>query len=89
MQVGEPLLRGPRGAERPEDGGEFAPATGAPVLTLTAGGRDALGKVTGRATERHRELFADVPDEEVAAARSLLRRLLTEPERQERTAGKR
>ncbi|MEU2492719.1 hypothetical protein [Streptomyces sp. NPDC007883] len=62
---------------------------GLPVLTLTAGGRDALGKVTGRATERHRELFADVPDEEVAAARSLLRRLLTEPERQERTAGKR
>lgn len=62
---------------------------GSPVLTLTAGGRDALGKVTGRATERHRELFADVPDEEVAAARSLLRRLLTELDRQEQTAGKR
>lgn len=62
---------------------------GSPVLTLAAGGRDALGKVTGRATERHRELFADVPDEEVAAARSLLRRLLTELDRQERATGKR
>jgi DNA-binding MarR family transcriptional regulator len=62
---------------------------GSPVLTLTADGRDALGKVTERATERHRELFRDVPDAEVAAARSLLRRLLTELDRQERAAGKR
>lgn len=67
----------------------YADPCGSPVLTLTAGGRRALGKVTERATERHRALFADVPDAEVAAARSLLRRLFTELDRQERAAGKR
>ncbi|MEJ8657032.1 MULTISPECIES: MarR family winged helix-turn-helix transcriptional regulator [Streptomyces] len=60
---------------------------GSPLLTLTPSGRDALASVTERATEQHRTLFAALPEKDVAAARSLLHRLLAELNRQERAAG--
>ncbi|MEU6082982.1 MarR family winged helix-turn-helix transcriptional regulator [Streptomyces sp. NPDC047108] len=51
---------------------------GSPLLTLTPAGRDTLERVTDRASAMHRALGADLPDEEIAEARSFLRRLLAE-----------
>ncbi|MEV6563155.1 MarR family winged helix-turn-helix transcriptional regulator [Streptomyces kronopolitis] len=62
---------------------------GSPLLALTPRGAKALARVTDRATATHRTLFADLPDEEIAATRASLRRLLTALDRHEGAAGKR
>ncbi len=60
-----------------------------PLLTPTPAGKDALARVTARAEERHCSLFADLPDEEIRAARTSLRRLLAALDEQEGTSGRR
>ncbi|MFJ3504893.1 MULTISPECIES: MarR family winged helix-turn-helix transcriptional regulator [unclassified Streptomyces] len=60
-----------------------------PLLTPTPAGGDALARVTARAEERHRSLFADLPDEEIRAVRASLRRLLAALDEQEGTPGRR
>ncbi|MFB7026212.1 MULTISPECIES: MarR family winged helix-turn-helix transcriptional regulator [unclassified Streptomyces] len=60
-----------------------------PLLTPTPAGEDALARVTARAGERHRSLFADLPDEEIRATRASLRRLLAALDEREGTAGRR
>ncbi|MEV7676032.1 MULTISPECIES: MarR family winged helix-turn-helix transcriptional regulator [unclassified Streptomyces] len=60
-----------------------------PLLTPTPAGKDALARVTARAEERHRSLFADLPDEEIRATRASLRRLLAALDEQEGTSGRR
>ncbi|MEU3830258.1 MarR family winged helix-turn-helix transcriptional regulator [Streptomyces sp. SID161] len=62
---------------------------GSPLLTLTPRGRESLARVTARAEDIHRTLFAAIPDEEIRATRAALRRLLTELDRHEGTTGKR
>ncbi|MBL1104489.1 winged helix-turn-helix transcriptional regulator [Streptomyces sp. 5-8] len=62
---------------------------GSPLLTLTPRGEESLARVTARAENIHRTLFAAIPDEEVRATRASLRRLLAELDRHEGTAGKR
>ncbi|MER6472435.1 MarR family winged helix-turn-helix transcriptional regulator [Streptomyces collinus] len=62
---------------------------GSPLLTLTPRGRQALDRVTARAEDLHRTLFAAIPDEEIRATRASLRRLLTELDRHEGEAGRR
>ncbi|MFJ7077924.1 MarR family winged helix-turn-helix transcriptional regulator [Streptomyces sp. NPDC098781] len=62
---------------------------GSPLLTLTPSGREALARVTDRAAEQHRTLFAAVPDEEIRTTRASLRRLLTELDREEGVEGTR
>ncbi|MFE5830343.1 MarR family winged helix-turn-helix transcriptional regulator [Streptomyces sp. NPDC056488] len=60
-----------------------------PLLTPTPAGGDALARVTARAEERHRSLFADLPDEEIRAVRASLRRLLAALDEREETPGRR
>ena len=62
---------------------------GSPLLTLTPHGRESLARVTARAEQLHRTLFAAIPDEEIHATRTSLRRLLAELDRHEGEAGKR
>ncbi|TDC83849.1 MarR family transcriptional regulator [Nonomuraea deserti] len=62
---------------------------GSPLLTLTLSGREALARVTARASALHRELFAALADEEISAARDFLRRLLAELDRHEGVSGRR
>ncbi|MFI9646664.1 MarR family winged helix-turn-helix transcriptional regulator [Streptomyces sp. NPDC052040] len=62
---------------------------GSPLLTLTPRGRESLTRVTARATDVHRALFASIPDEEIRATRTFLRTLLTELDRHENTPGER
>ncbi|MEV6840124.1 MarR family transcriptional regulator [Streptomyces sp. NPDC051133] len=62
---------------------------GSPLLTLTPRGRESLARVTARAERLHRTLFATIPDEEIHATRTSLRRLLSELDRHEGEAGKR
>ncbi|MCK8677005.1 MarR family winged helix-turn-helix transcriptional regulator [Streptomyces lichenis] len=59
---------------------------GSPLLTLTPTGRTALERVTERAAAHHRVLLGTLPEQDVTAARALLRRLLTELDREERAA---
>ncbi|MEU6557658.1 MarR family winged helix-turn-helix transcriptional regulator [Streptomyces sp. NPDC046915] len=62
---------------------------GSPLLTLTPGGRESLARVTARAEQLHRTLFAAIPNEKINATRASLRRLLSELDRHEGEAGKR
>ncbi|MHB9856018.1 MarR family winged helix-turn-helix transcriptional regulator [Streptomyces krungchingensis] len=62
---------------------------GSPLLTLTPAGTDTLARVTARSEQLHRTLFAAIPEQEIHATRASLRRLLTELDRHEGTAGKR
>lgn len=62
---------------------------GSPLLAPTPSGKEALARVTARATDLNRTLFAAVPAEEISATRASLRRLLTELDRHEGTEGKR
>ncbi|MFF7356911.1 MarR family winged helix-turn-helix transcriptional regulator [Streptomyces filipinensis] len=62
---------------------------GSPLVTLTPQGRESLARVTARAEQLHRILFAAIPDEEIHATRASLRRLLAELDRHEGGAGKR
>ncbi|MDX2592939.1 MarR family winged helix-turn-helix transcriptional regulator [Streptomyces sp. WI03-4A] len=61
---------------------------GSPLLTLTPRGRQALDRVTARAEDLHRTLFAAIPDEEIRATRASLRRLLSELDRHEGEVGR-
>lgn len=47
------------------------------LLKLTDHGRDVLNRITARATDVHRELFADLPPADLARTRTTLRTLLT------------
>ncbi|MGW3338781.1 MarR family winged helix-turn-helix transcriptional regulator [Streptomyces sp. NPDC001009] len=60
---------------------------GSPLLGLTENGRAALARVTARAEAAHRELFGDIPEDEIRAARTSLRRLLAALDRREGDAG--
>ncbi|MEU9482496.1 MarR family transcriptional regulator [Streptomyces decoyicus] len=60
-----------------------------PLLTLTPRGQESLARVTDRATRLHRTLFATIPDEEIHATRTSLRRLLAALDRDEGAKGKR
>ncbi|MFD5621317.1 MarR family winged helix-turn-helix transcriptional regulator [Streptomyces yangpuensis] len=51
---------------------------GSPLLTLTPLGRTTLERITTRAGAIHQVLTADIPTADIAAARSLLRRLIGE-----------
>ncbi|MFI2761904.1 MarR family winged helix-turn-helix transcriptional regulator [Streptomyces echinatus] len=62
---------------------------GSPLLTMTSRGQESLARVTARAEDIHRTLFAAISDEEIRATRASLRRLLTELDRHEGTTGKR
>jgi DNA-binding MarR family transcriptional regulator len=52
-----------------------------PRLELTALGRDALAKVTARASAAHGTLLAALPEADIARTRALLRLLLAELDR--------
>ncbi|MEV6794582.1 MarR family transcriptional regulator [Streptomyces sp. NPDC051320] len=52
-----------------------------PLLELTPAGSHVLDAITVRAAEAHRALAADIPVGEIAAARSLLRRIVEEVRR--------
>ncbi|MEV6997771.1 MarR family winged helix-turn-helix transcriptional regulator [Streptomyces sp. NPDC093982] len=54
-----------------------------PLLELTPTGRRVLDGITVRAAEAHRRLAADIPADEIAAARELLRRVIDEVRRQQ------
>ncbi|WP_328877204.1 MarR family winged helix-turn-helix transcriptional regulator [Streptomyces sp. NBC_00299] len=54
-----------------------------PLLELTPTGRRVLDGITVRAAEVHRRLAADIPADEIAAARELLRRVIEEVRRQQ------
>ncbi|QMU77267.1 MarR family transcriptional regulator [Streptacidiphilus sp. PB12-B1b] len=58
---------------------------GSPRLELTVHGRDALARVTARASVEHAAVFAALPAPEVARARALLRLLLSELDRHDGT----
>ncbi|AKJ15705.1 hypothetical protein ABB07_38320 [Streptomyces incarnatus] len=62
---------------------------GSPLLTLTPRGRESLARVTARAEQLHRTLFAAIPEQEIHATRTSLRRLLAELDRHEGETGKR
>ncbi|MEU1011012.1 MarR family winged helix-turn-helix transcriptional regulator [Streptomyces sp. NPDC005890] len=62
---------------------------GSPLLTLTPRGKTSLARLTDRAAQLHRTLFATIPEGEIRAARATLRRLLAELDRHEGTAGNR
>ncbi|MEU6815369.1 MarR family transcriptional regulator [Streptomyces sp. NPDC046860] len=49
---------------------------GSPRLGLTGSGAGALGRLTERAEVTHRELFGEIPEDEIRATRTSLRRLL-------------
>ncbi|MGW7366062.1 MarR family winged helix-turn-helix transcriptional regulator [Streptomyces sp. NPDC054841] len=54
-----------------------------PLLTLTPAGQQTLERITARATQVHRTLTAELPLTEIAAARSLLHRLIDQVHRYE------
>ncbi|WP_369275435.1 MarR family winged helix-turn-helix transcriptional regulator [Streptomyces sp. R11] len=54
-----------------------------PLLELTPAGRRVLDEITVRAAEVHRRLAADIPADEIATARELLRRVIDEVRRQQ------
>ncbi|MFJ6754644.1 MULTISPECIES: MarR family winged helix-turn-helix transcriptional regulator [unclassified Streptomyces] len=58
---------------------------GSPLLALTPTGQDTLRKITTRASTVHRALTADIATADIAAARSLLHRLIDEVRRYEDT----
>jgi DNA-binding MarR family transcriptional regulator len=60
---------------------------GSPLLALTPLGRRTLEKITARAAEVHRDLTADIPQDDIAAARRLLRRLNEQLRRHEKESG--
>ncbi|MFE5918056.1 MarR family winged helix-turn-helix transcriptional regulator [Streptomyces sp. NPDC056468] len=58
-----------------------------PLLELTPTGRRVLDEITVRAAEVHRRLAADIPADEITAARELLRRVIDEVRRQQEGQG--
>ncbi|MFB7778509.1 MarR family winged helix-turn-helix transcriptional regulator [Streptomyces bauhiniae] len=56
---------------------------GSPLLGLTESGGVALARLTERAEATHRELFGDIPEDEIRATRTALRRLLAALDRHE------
>ncbi|MGW3629723.1 MarR family winged helix-turn-helix transcriptional regulator [Streptomyces sp. NPDC005122] len=56
---------------------------GSPLLALTTDGHRVLDGITARAGEVHRTLAADIPPEEIAGARTALRRLIEQVRRHE------
>ncbi|MGW6731466.1 MarR family winged helix-turn-helix transcriptional regulator [Streptomyces sp. NPDC055013] len=58
-----------------------------PLLELTPTGRRVLDEITVRAAEVHRRLAADIPADEITAARELLRRVVDEVRRQQEEQG--
>ncbi|MFE5676343.1 MarR family winged helix-turn-helix transcriptional regulator [Streptomyces erythrochromogenes] len=59
---------------------------GSPLLTLTPLGRTTLERITDRASAIHQVLTADIAAADIAAARSLLHRLINEVHRYEEQA---
>ena len=60
-----------------------------PLLVPTPLGKESLARVTERATQANRTLFAAIPADEIRATRASLRRLLTALDQHEGTAGRR
>ncbi|MYZ07527.1 MarR family transcriptional regulator [Streptomyces sp. SID2999] len=56
---------------------------GSPLLALTESGEVALAHLAERAEVTHRELFGDIPEDEIRATRTALRRLLAALDRHE------
>ncbi|MFJ6728479.1 MarR family winged helix-turn-helix transcriptional regulator [Streptomyces sp. NPDC091281] len=56
---------------------------GSPLLALTPDGERVLREITALAAEAHRSLAVGLPEADIAAARTLLRRLVEEVRRRE------